>query len=601
MKQVALLGMPNAGKSTLFNRLTGAHARVGNWPGITVELLTAKLLIGGDMVQLVDLPGIYDLHGYSEDEKVVTTFLKDQTPDLMVVVLNATQLDRQMLLLGQLLELGRPLLAVLNMADEARALGISIDVSGLSASLGIPVCLLSAKHGQGMEDLHTQLRKTLSQTPDQTQDPLAPAAPAAPAAPEASPAPPDIEAALQRHIDMPVQASHRLTEKLDKLLLHPWLGLPIFFGVMLLLFEGVFAIGKPLQDGMSWLFTTLREGALEPALAHAPPLLHGFLLDGVFAGLATVASFVPLIVLFFLFMSIVEDTGYLSRAAFLMDALMARFGLDGRSFVMLLMGFGCNVPALMGTRVIRSRGLRWLTMLVIPFSLCSARLQVFVFFTAALFSPKQAPLVLFTLYVASIVTSMGTALLFRRRYVNRDPFVLEMPPFRFPTTRQIVLRGWQEVRHFLNRATRFIVLGVVLVWVLTNLPPGVAPGSEDSVAGIIGSWLDPVLRPLGIDPKLTIALLFGFVAKEIVIGSLAVIYGSDGDQLVQLVSQQVGWIEAYSFMLFALIYTPCLSTIATIRSESRSAAFTTLAVAWPLALAWVVSFAFYQTATYFLR
>ena len=598
MKQVALLGMPNAGKSTLFNRLTGAHARVGNWPGITVELLTAKLLIGGDMVQLVDLPGIYDLHGYSEDEKVVTTFLKDQTPDLMVVVLNATQLDRQMLLLGQLLELGRPLLAVLNMADEARALGISIDVSGLSASLGIPVCLLSAKHGQGMEDLHTQLRKTLSQTPDQTQDPLAPAAPAAP---EASPAPPDIEAALQRHIDMPVQASHRLTEKLDKLLLHPWLGLPIFFGVMLLLFEGVFAIGKPLQDGMSWLFTTLREGALEPALAHAPPLLHGFLLDGVFAGLATVASFVPLIVLFFLFMSIVEDTGYLSRAAFLMDALMARFGLDGRSFVMLLMGFGCNVPALMGTRVIRSRGLRWLTMLVIPFSLCSARLQVFVFFTAALFSPKQAPLVLFTLYVASILTSMGTALLFRRRYVNRDPFVLEMPPFRFPTTRQIVLRGWQEVRHFLNRATRFIVLGVVLVWVLTNLPPGVAPGSEDSVAGIIGSWLDPVLRPLGIDPKLTIALLFGFVAKEIVIGSLAVIYGSDGDQLVQLVSQQVGWIEAYSFMLFALIYTPCLSTIATIRSESRSAAFTTLAVAWPLALAWVVSFAFYQTATYFLR
>jgi len=268
---------------------------------------------------------------------------------------------------------------------------------------------------------------------------------------------------------------------------------------------------------------------------------------------------------------------------------------------MLLMGFGCNVPALMGTRVIRSRGLRWLTMLVIPFSLCSARLQVFVFFTAALFSPKQAPLVLFTLYVASILTSMGTALLFRRRYVNRDPFVLEMPPFRFPTTRQIVLRGWQEVRHFLNRATRFIVLGVVLVWVLTNLPPGVAPGSEDSVAGIIGSWLDPVLRPLGIDPKLTIALLFGFVAKEIVIGSLAVIYGSDGDQLVQLVSQQVGWIEAYSFMLFALIYTPCLSTIATIRSESRSAAFTTLAVAWPLALAWVVSFAFYQTATYFLR
>ncbi len=630
MKQVALLGMPNAGKSTLFNRLTGAHARVGNWPGITVELLTARLLIGGDMVQLVDLPGIYDLHGYSEDEKVVTTFLQSQSPDLMVVVLNACQLDRQMHLLGQLIELRRPLLAVLNMADEARTLGITIDVNGLSATLGIPVCLLSAKHGQGMEDLQLQLRKALSRPDKPIAKPLPALAgtghdvadsddagsseaaadvraedPARSLADTVSAAngalPHFIEAALQRHVDMPLQASHRMTERLDKLLLHPWLGLPIFFGVMLLLFEGVFAFGKPLQDGMSWLFTTVREGALEPALAHAPPLLHGFLLDGAYAGLATVASFVPLIVLFFLFMSIVEDTGYLSRAAFLMDALMARFGLDGRSFVMLLMGFGCNVPALMGTRVIRSRGLRWLTMLVIPFSLCSARLQVFVFFTAALFSADKAPLVLFSLYIVSIVAAMGTALLFRKRYVNHDPFVLEMPPFRFPTARLILLRGWQEVRHFLTRATRFIVLGVVLVWVLTNLPPGVDAGSADSLAGIFGSWLDPVLRPLGIDPKLTIALLFGFVAKEIVIGSLAVIYGSDGEQLVQLVSQQVGWIEAYSFMLFALIYTPCLSTIATIRNESRSAAFTALAVAWPLALAWVVSYAFYQTAIHFVR
>ncbi len=614
MKQVALLGMPNAGKSTLFNRLTGAHARVGNWPGITVELLTARLLVGGDMVQLVDLPGIYDLHGYSEDEKVVTTFLENQSPDLLVVVLNACQLDRQMLLLGQLIELDRPLLAVLNMADEARALGITIDVNGLSETLGIPVCLLSAKHGQGLEELHALLRKAISQASKPASRPspaLAAAGNDVPDGDDAESSSPSgasvpttgnglrphlIEQALQRHVDMPVQASHRLTERLDKLLLHPWLGLPIFFGVMLLLFEGVFAFGKPLQDGMSWLFTTLREGALEPALAHAPPLLHGFLLDGVFAGLATVASFVPLIVLFFLFMSIVEDTGYLSRAAFLMDALMARFGLDGRSFVMLLKGFGCNVPALMGTRVIRSRGLRWLTMLVIPFSLCSARLQVFVFFTAALFSADKAPLVLFSLYMASIVTAMGTALLFRKRYVNHDPFVLEMPPFRFPTVRQILLRGWQEVRHFLNRATRFIVLGVMLVWVLTNLPPGVATGSEESLAGILGSWLEPVLRPLGIDPKLTIALLFGFVAKEIVIGSLAVIYGSDGDQLVQLVAQQVSWIEAYSFMLFALIYTPCLSTIATIRNESRSAAFTALAVVWPLALAWLVSWAFFQTA-----
>jgi ferrous iron transport protein B len=316
----------------------------------------------------------------------------------------------------------------------------------------------------------------------------------------------------------------------------------------------------------------------------------------LYNGLGTVAGFVPLIVLFFVFLSIIEDTGYLSRAAFLMDALMARLGLDGRSFVMLLMGFGCNVPALMGTRVIRSRGLRLLTMLTIPFSLCSARLQVFVFFTAALFTPEQAPWVLFSLYLISIVSSMVTALIFKKHYLNQDPFVLEIPPYRFPTVRQIWQRGIQEVRHFLHRATRFIVLGVILVWLLTHFPQGVEPGSVHSWAGILGEWLDPALRPLGIDPHLTIALLFGFVAKEIVIGSLAVIYGLEGTALMQSLSHEITWVQAYSFMLFTLIYTPCVSAIATIRTESRSLAFTALSVAWPLVMAWVLCLAFYQTA-----
>jgi ferrous iron transport protein B len=275
---------------------------------------------------------------------------------------------------------------------------------------------------------------------------------------------------------------------------------------------------------------------------------------------------------------------------------MARFGLDGRSFVMVLMGFGCNVPALMGTRVIRSRGLRLLTMLVIPMSLCSARLQVFVFFIAALFSARVAPLVLFSLYLISILSAMLTSLLFKRRYVNNDPFVLEMPPYRLPTLRQMLLRGWHEVRHFIRRATRFIILGVVLVWLLTNFPLGAASGGPDTWAGQIGELLNPVLSPLGIDPKLTIALIFGFVAKEIVIGSLAVIYGQDGGALTSAIAHQIDWVQAYSFMLFTLIYTPCLSTIATIMTESKSRAFSLLAVAWPLGLAWSVSFLFYQAA-----
>lgn len=580
MTTVALVGMPNTGKSTLFNRLTGSHARVGNWPGITVDLHSARLLIGNRMVHLVDLPGIYDLRGYSEDERVVTTFLGQVHPDLIIVVMNASQLDRQTTLLSELMALGIPLLAVLSMSDEAKSLGISIDDAGLSQSLGCPVCLLSAKHGQGMEHLHEAMRQALTQP---RRSDLAISAQ-------------DLSTLFKRHVQTPAQATHTLTERLDRVLLHPWLGLPLFLGLMFLVFQTVFTLGKPLQDGMSWLFSEGRAQVLEPLMVTWPVWLQGLLLDGIYNGLGTVASFVPLIVLFFMLLGIIEDTGYLSRAAFLMDALMARLGLDGRSFVMLLMGFGCNVPALMGTRVIRSRGLRLLTLLIIPFSLCSARLQVFVFFAAALFTPRHAPWVLFSLYLISMAASLTTALLFKRQYRNSDPFVLEMPPYRFPTLRQVVIRGTQEVRHFLHRATRFIVLGVVLVWWMTHFPPGVEPGSLQSWAGQIGQWLDPVLHPLGIDPQLAIALLFGFVAKEIVIGSLAVIYGMEGPQLAQTLGQQITWVQAYSFMLFTLIYTPCVSTIATIRTESRSLAFTALSLVWPLCVAWLVSFAFYQIA-----
>ena len=584
MKRIAMVGMPNTGKSTLFNRLTGSHAKVGNWPGLTVDLLSGKLIIGDQLVQLVDLPGIYDLRGYSEDEKVVTTFLEQNRVDLALVVLNASQLDRQMVLLGQLMQLGLRTVLVLNMIDEAAALGIVIDADGLAAKLGMPVCLLSAKYGHGVEQLQPALRAALRASGE-------------PAKIDRSDfATQRFESAVNSSVFVPAQASHALTDKIDRVLLHPWLGLPVFFGVMFLLFELVFILGKPIQDGVAWGFAAFRTGALEPLLAGLPSLLQGLLLDGVYNGLATVASFVPIIVLFFLCMGVVEDTGYLSRAAFLMDALMARFGLDGRSFVMVLMGFGCNVPALMGTRVIRSRGLRLLTMLVIPMSLCSARMQVFVFFIAALFSAKAAPLVLFSLYVASILAAMLSSLLFKRRYVNNDPFVLEMPPYRFPTLRQVALRGWQEVRHFGHRATRFIVAGVVLVWLLTHFPPGAAAGGVETWAGRVGELLNPVLSPLGIDPKLTIALIFGFVAKEIVIGSLAVIYGQEGGALTGTIAHQINWIQGYSFMLFTLIYTPCLSTVATLISEAKSRTFSALAIAWPLGLAWSVSFVFYQLA-----
>jgi ferrous iron transport protein B len=244
----------------------------------------------------------------------------------------------------------------------------------------------------------------------------------------------------------------------------------------------------------------------------------------------------------------------------------------------------------------RSRPLRLLTMLVVPFSLCSARLQVFLFMTAALFSARAAPAVLFSLYLLSFITALLTALLFKGRYVSTEPFVIELPPYRLPTWRQVLLRGWHEVRHFLRRASKFITAGVVAVWLLTHLPTGVPANSPETLAGQIAGWLEPVLTPIGIDAQLSLALIFGFVAKEIVVGSLAAIYGLEGDALMGLMAQKLDWVQAYSFMLFTLIYIPCLSTIATLKQESRSLGFTLMSVLWSLILAWVTCFAFYQGA-----
>ena len=395
---------------------------------------------------------------------------------------------------------------------------------------------------------------------------------------------------------MPTQLTDNTTDNIDKVLLHPWFGLPIFFAAMFLLFQFIFTAGKPLQDGMAWLLALLRSSILEPLFAGLPTWLNGLLLDGVFNGISTVAAFVPIIVLFFLVMSMVEDSGYLSRAAFLMDAFMAKIGLDGRGFVMVLMGFGCNVPALMGTRVMRSRPMRLLTMLVIPLSLCSARLQVFLFMIATLFAASQAAYVMFALYMMSFATIFLTAVLFKGQYQSSEPFILELPPYRFPTPRQIWLRGWQEVKYFLNRATKFIIIGVVMVWLLTNYPSNVAPASAGTFAGQIGTLFAPILDPIGIDTQLAIALIFGFVAKEIVIGSLAIIYGLQGDALSNQIAMNIDWVQGMSFMLFTLIYTPCLSTIATIRTESKSTKFMWLSIVWSLGLAWVVSFIFYQGA-----
>ncbi|MBD2328672.1 ferrous iron transport protein B [Alkalinema sp. FACHB-956] len=592
MKRIAVLGMPNTGKSTFFNRFTGSHAHIGNWPGITVDLMLATVKLGHELAEVVDLPGIYDLRGLSEDEAVVQRFLETTPVHLVLVVLNATQIDRQISLPLQVLQLGVPVVLLLNMVDEAARFGVRVNPEILSDRLGIPVFPISAKYGAG----YPKAIEAITEVLDQQDHPIQ-VNNISQQLPAELPSNRTLQTLLADAVQMPARLSDRWSSRLDRILLHPILGLPIFFSAMYLVFQTIYAMGTPLQaslgDGLEWL----KLNALEPLLANFPAFLRGFLIDGVYEGLGTVAAFLPVIFLFFLCMAIVEDSGYLSRSAFLMDALMERLGLDGRSFVMSLMGFGCNVPALLGTRVMRSPGLRMLSMLVIPFSLCSARLNVFIFITSAMFAATIAPTVLFSLYLMSFAAAILTAALFKGKFTTQEPLVLELPPYRLPTLKQILVRAWCEVKHFWIWSRRFIIVGVIAIWLLNNLPTNVPSASSQTLSGLLGQTLQPLFAPLGINAQLTIALFFGFIAKEIVLGGLAVIYSQAAESdLAGTIAQQIDWVQAYSFMLFTLLYIPCLSTIAVLKNEAKSLRFALLSVGWSLGLAWIASFVFYQGA-----
>lgn len=586
VKRVALIGMPNTGKSTLFNRLTGATAFVGNWPGVTVDLLQAHININQETVEFVDLPGIYDLNGFSEDEKVVQHFLENFGVDLVVIILNAAQIDRQIRLALQIKALNLPAIIILNMADEAKHYGVEIQVNELSKRLELPVFLMSAKYGRGYERAYRAICQKLAETVTTNLKTCL--------CEDVNISVEEMENVLTGAVQMPSQIAVNITQQIDRFLLHPILGLPLFFAGMFAVFWVVWNVGLPSQDIMDQITAWLQTNLIEPLVSPLPQLAKDFIVNGLWGGLATVASFVPLIVLFFMIMAVLEDSGYLSRSAYLMDAFMAKLGLDGRSFVMQMMGFGCNVPALMGTRVMRSKSLRLLTMLVIPFSLCAARLQVFVFIIAAVVPNDNGALVLFSLYILSFVAAIVTAALFQGLFKNEEPFVLELPPYRIPTLKHVFFRGWGEVKEFLTRASGFIILGCVAVWIVTNLPLGAT--GLDTIGGQIGQFLSPIMEPIGINPYLTLSLLFGVIAKEVVVGSLAVIYGLGADAVSNQIAGTVTAIQAYSFCLFCLLYTPCLTTTVTLFNEAKSRKFTLFALAYSFGLAWVASFIFYQSA-----
>ena len=660
--KVALAGNPNCGKTTLFNALTGSNQYVGNWPGVTVEKKEGTARLGDREITVVDLPGIYSLSPYSMEEIVARDFIIGEGPDAVIDIVDATNLERNLYLTVQLLELERPLVLALNFMDEVKARGDQIDVERLSKELGVPVVPITAKTGEGLDELlqvaHRQMHLGVTYEPDDLYDDFthdihhrmgelihdyayAANLPAHWSAikllegdgvvAKALNLPPEVQTKLDaiiaeyeassdlgdretlvadsryKYIERVVRASvvrgkgsegPTLTEKIDRIVTGKYTALPLFLCAMLVMFVITFGpFGSWLQDGVSALID-LFSGWLEGTLsaAGAPDVLISLVCDGIISGVGGVLSFLPQIALLFFFLSFLEDSGYMSRAAFIMDRLLRRFGLSGKAFIPMLMGFGCSVPAIMGARTMENEKDRRMTILLIPFMSCSAKLPVYGLLSAAFFGP-WAGLVVFGLYVIGMAVGILSGILFKHTLFAGEPapFVLELPPYRFPSMENIATHVWQKVKGFLVKAGTLILAMSVVLWLLQSFDFSLhmVDDAGESMLGTLGALIAPIFAPLGFGFwQAAVALLTGFIAKEMVVSSLSMFYGFSLTATSGAVAAAMtGFtpLSAFSMLVFILLYVPCVAATSTMAKELGSAKWTAFSVCWQLGVAYVVA------------
>ena len=655
---LALLGNQNCGKTTLFNALTGSNQRTGNFPGVTVEQKIGEIR-GQKNCSAVDLPGIYSLRPYTQEEIVARDFILSGKPDGIINIVDATNLERNLYLTLQLLELRVPTVLALNMMDEVRLSGGSIDAAKLSAALGIPVVPISAINGEGVAELLRQALATArGRVLPQITDFCAPDSPVHRCIHAIVPlisrragiagiparfcavkliegdndlsdrlaldqnekellarriARMEAESGLDRNaalaearyafIERVVRGSvvrgresrgHERSVQLDRVLTGKYTALPVFFGVMLLIFYLTFhVIGQRLSD---WLDAGIAHftGAVSAALSESGvnPTVHSLIIDGVFAGVGGVVAFLPIIVTLFFFLSLLEDTGYMARVAFVMDRLLRKIGLSGRSIVPLLIGFGCSVPAILATRTLPGERDRKMTILLTPYMSCSAKIPIYAFFTAAFF-PDHGALVMISLYALGIVIGILASLVMSKTAFRGGsvPFVLELPNYRMPSLKSVALLLWDKAKDFLDRAFTVIFLAAVIVWFLQrfDLRLNVVSDSAQSLLALIGRRLSPIFAPLGFaDWRCATALLTGFIAKESVVSTLNVLLG--GAAVTALFTAR----STVSFLVFTLLYTPCAAAVAAMRQELGSGVKTAGVVVMQCTVAWLAAFAAYQ-------
>ncbi len=651
--KVAIIGNPNVGKTTLFNALTGEKQHVGNWPGVTVEKIEGYGKVDGVRVHYIDLPGVYSLSAYSIDEKIARDFILTENPDVVVDIVDATNLERNLYLTLQLLELKANVVIALNFMDEVEKRRMDIDVKKLQEFLGIKVVPVVAREGKGIEELkrailetarHGVIRKVevgygrdVERAILEIEGMLADERIKCRHCPfaklclgsdrerhwvstrllegddEANKVV-DREIALRamelrrelekKYGDMAAyfakkryeligsivrqclkmeEMEETFSDRIDRVLLDKYLGIPIFFVIMWLAFKLTFDVAAPFTLLIEKLFDELGKWVAGSIPNETMASLIG---EGIIGGVGSVLVFVPNIFLLFFILALLEDSGYMARAAFVMDRVMYRIGLHGKAFIPMLLGFGCNVPAIMATRTMEDERDRLLAIMINPLMSCSARLPVYVLFAGIFFAGKEAGVIM-SMYLLGILLAVMMALLLRKFLFQGkpSPFIMEMPPYRLPTLRNIVSTTWNRGKMFIKKAGTIILLGVIIIWFLANFPDG---GIEESFLAMIGKAMQPLFAPLGWSWRAVVALLAGVVGKEIVVGSLGALYGGN---LSSALAADFTQVEAFAYMAFVLIYVPCIATIAAIWQETRSIKWPLFTITYEILLAYGVALA----------